>query len=112
MKSAAAQSILMSPEIETLFPEEDDIPEQHRIHQPIRQNYYLIGGELRNWEGLLQEVHSPLRIRTATGIRQQLLGEAPLLTEAAALETLAVAVRAYSNGRGVWPTGWDDPSEP
>jgi len=86
-----------------IFPGEHDIPEQYRV-PPIRQNHYLIEGELRNWEGPLQEVHSPLRIRTATGNRQKLLGEAPLLTEAAALETLAVAVQAYANGRGAWPT--------
>ena len=57
----------MSPEIEALFPEEHQIPEQYRIRQPIRQNYYLIEGELRSWEGPLQEVHSPVRIRTADG---------------------------------------------
>jgi glyceraldehyde-3-phosphate dehydrogenase (NADP+) len=87
-----------------LFPAEDDIPGQYRIRKPIRQNYYLIKGELRSWGGPLQEVRSPLRIRNATGSRQKLLGKTPLLTEAAALETLAVAVQAYSNGRGVWPT--------
>ncbi|HXE95854.1 MAG TPA: NADP-dependent glyceraldehyde-3-phosphate dehydrogenase [Dongiaceae bacterium] len=94
----------MIPAIEALFPEEQQIPEQCRIAQPVRQDYYLIDGELRSWDGALQEVLSPVRIRSAGGSRQHRVGEAPLLTEAAALETLAVAVRAYSNGRGVWPT--------
>src|SRR6185369_6528502 len=94
----------MINKIDALFPEEHQIPEQYRIVQPVRQNYYLIQGELRSWEGALQEVRSPVRIRTAAGSEQKLIGEAPLLTEAAALETLEVAARAYSNGRGVWPT--------
>ena len=94
----------MIHKIDALFPEEHQIPEQYRILQPVRQNYYLIQGELRRWEGPLQEVFSPVWIHTAAGSQQKLVGEAPLLTEAAALETLEVAARAYSNGRGFWPT--------
>ena len=94
----------MIPKIEALFPDEQQIPEQYRIEQPLRQDCYLIDGELRRWEGALQDVCSPVSVRTAAGNRQKLLGAAPLLTEEAALETLDVAVRAYSNGRGVWPT--------
>ncbi|MFA7405847.1 MAG: NADP-dependent glyceraldehyde-3-phosphate dehydrogenase [Pelobacteraceae bacterium] len=98
------KALLMIPAIEALFPEDQQIPEQFRIEQPIRQDSYLIDGELRRWEGPAQEVLSPVWIRTANGNQQKLLGTAPLLTEAAALETLEVAVRAYSNGRGAWPT--------
>lgn len=94
----------MQSDIEALFPEEEQIPEQYRIWQPIRQNYYLIDGELRRWDGAQQEVYSPIWKLTPAGKKQKLVGEAPMLTEAAALETLAVAVRSYSNGRGVWPT--------
>lgn len=94
----------MSLEIEALFPEENQIPKLYRNWQPIRQDYYLIDGNLRMWEGALQEVFSPICIRTATGCHQKMVGEAPQLTETAALEALAVAVRAYSNGRGLWPT--------
>lgn len=90
--------------IKSLFPEECDIPEHYRLAQPIRQDYYLTQGELRSWSGPLQQVFSPVRIRTAAGIDQKLLGEVPLMTETAALETLGVAVKAYSNGRGEWPT--------
>ena len=90
--------------IEALFPEEQQIPDQCRIRQPRRQDYYLIDGELRTWDGPLQEVLSPVRVSTATGKQQQLIGAAPLLSEAAALEALGVAVRTYCNGRGVWPT--------
>jgi glyceraldehyde-3-phosphate dehydrogenase (NADP+) len=94
----------MIPEIEALIPEEQQIPELYRISQPIRQDCYLIDGRLRSWQGAMQEVRSPVWIRTSAGNRQKLVGEAPLLTEEAALEALEVAVQAYSNGRGVWPT--------
>ena len=94
----------MTSKIEAFFPEENQIPEQYRNWRPIRQNYYLIEGELRVWNEPLEEVRSPVWIRTPSGREQKLLGEAPLLTEAAALETLSVAAGAYSNGRGIWPT--------
>ncbi len=90
--------------IEALSPAEHQIPEQYRIRQPIKQDYYLIQGELRSWKGALQKVSSPIWIHTPSGSQQQLIGEAPLLTEAVAFEILGVAVQAYSNGRGVWPT--------
>ena len=94
----------MTDTIDALFPEEGQIPEQCRILKPIRQEQYLIDGELRPWGGPLQEIYSPVRVRSAAGTSQKLVGEAPRLTGEAALEALAVAVRAYSNGRGVWPT--------
>ena len=103
-ESNSHESYHMPRKIEALFPEENQIPEQYRNWQPIRQDFYLIDGELRRWEGPLQEVLSPVCIRTAAGCMQKLVGEAPLLTETAALETLAVAARAYANGRGAWPT--------
>jgi glyceraldehyde-3-phosphate dehydrogenase (NADP+) len=90
--------------IDTLFPREQRIPEQYRIIDPLRQDYYLSNGVLQHWDGPLQEVLSPVWVESKNGCRQQLVGETPLLTPAAALETLAVAVTAYDNGRGVWPT--------
>ncbi|NTV48615.1 MAG: NADP-dependent glyceraldehyde-3-phosphate dehydrogenase [Geobacteraceae bacterium] len=89
---------------DALFPDENQLPKQYRNWQPTRQDYYLIDGNLRRWEGAMQEVYSPVCTRTAKGCQQKLIGVAPQLTETAALEALAVAVRAYSNGRGVWPT--------
>ena len=84
--------------------EAGEIPAEYRIDTPIRQDYYLVGGELRPWDGALQEVLSPVQGRAGASAQRQLVGEAPLLSEAAALDTLDQAVRAYDNGRGVWPT--------
>lgn len=94
----------MIDKIDALFPEEPQIPEQFRIPTPIMQECYLIDGELRTWTGPFQEVVSPIAIRTPAGSQHKVIGTAPLLSEGAALEILSVAVRAYSNGRGVWPT--------
>ena len=96
----------MKQSIASLSPAEDEIPAEYRITEMIRQDYYLIGGELRRWEGPLQEVLSPVQLQApgnATPVRKR-IGEAPLLSVAAALESLDVAVGAYDNGRGTWPT--------
>ena len=90
--------------IKSLFPDESGIPPQYRIEDPIRQDYYLIDGELRLWDGPMQEVLSPVLVKQGDSSARKVIGAAPLLTPAAALETLDVALRAYENGRGVWPT--------
>ncbi|HIJ96273.1 MAG TPA: NADP-dependent glyceraldehyde-3-phosphate dehydrogenase [Desulfuromonadales bacterium] len=87
-----------------LFPDTDQIPEQYRIDTPIRQVYYLIDGVLRAWGGPLQDVFSPVFTSQAAGGKPCLIGQVPLLDEAAVREALAVAVRSYQNGRGEWPT--------
>lgn len=81
-----------------------EIPETFRIPAPMCQDYYLIDGELRRWEGSRQEVLSPVQMLTDAEPVRTRIGEAPLLTVEAALESLDVSVRAYDNGRGVWPT--------
>ncbi len=98
------ESYFMINNIKALFQDEKQLPDHFINWQPIKQNYYLINGELRIWDGMLQDVRSPVRVHTASGKQQKLVGEAPLLSEAAALEILGVAVLAYSNGRGIWPT--------
>ncbi|BCS53614.1 NADP-dependent glyceraldehyde-3-phosphate dehydrogenase [Geobacter sp. SVR] len=95
----------MQKRIAGLFPEAQDIPAAYRIDAPIRQDSYLVNGQLRTWSGPLQEIRSPIRVRAGHGAGQPLLlGEVPLLDEAAAREALSVAVQAYDNGRGTWPT--------
>ena len=94
----------MKQTIASLSTAEEEIPESYRIQAPIRQDYYLIDGELRHWDGPLQEVLSPVQVRKGDTTARKLIGRAPLLSVAAALESLDVAVRAYDNGRGTWPT--------
>ncbi|HET6422013.1 MAG TPA: NADP-dependent glyceraldehyde-3-phosphate dehydrogenase [Geobacteraceae bacterium] len=94
----------MKETIETLFPDERSIPGEYRINEPICQDYYLVDGELRHWKGPLREVLSPVWVKSGESLSRKLLGVSPLLDAAAAMEALDVAVRAYDNGRGVWPT--------
>jgi glyceraldehyde-3-phosphate dehydrogenase (NADP+) len=86
------------------FPEPNNIPQQFRIETPLQQHVYLINGELRRWEGPLQEIQSPLLINGPEGPFRKVLGVVPSLSPDAALEVLEGSVMAYANGRGIWPT--------
>ncbi|GFO59269.1 NADP-dependent glyceraldehyde-3-phosphate dehydrogenase [Geomonas silvestris] len=94
----------MKESLAALFPAEAEIPEAFRIPAPLTQDYYLINGELRRWSGPLQEILSPVQLSGAGAPAAKLIGAAPLLSVEAAREALEVAARAYSNGRGEWPT--------
>ncbi|MBC7472831.1 MAG: NADP-dependent glyceraldehyde-3-phosphate dehydrogenase [Candidatus Sericytochromatia bacterium] len=83
-----------------MFPSQ--IPEQFRLNKVIKQNEYLINGKLHKWEGEMQNVYSPVYIKTDSGLEQQLIGHYPLLTEKEAMQALESASQAYNQGRGEW----------
>jgi glyceraldehyde-3-phosphate dehydrogenase (NADP+) len=85
-------------------PDVEGIPAEFRLEATIRQTEYLVGGELRRWAGESEDVVSPLPVEGPEGPRPKLLGSYPRLDEAAAMEALDAAVRAYDQGRGAWPT--------
>lgn len=88
-----------------LFPRETEVPEALRLGPPIRQQTYLVNGELRNWRGSTQSVYSPVWIRDAAGTPQRIeIGSYPLIAEREADEALDAAIHAYADGRGTWPT--------
>jgi glyceraldehyde-3-phosphate dehydrogenase (NADP+) len=86
------------------FPETGSIPEEVRLETPLDQHEYLLDGELRHWEGPMQEVLSPVCLRGPDGPTPVVLGHYPLLTPEEALQALEAASRAYDQGRGAWPT--------
>ena len=90
--------------IESVFPQVSDIPAclQHEI--PFAQTGYLINGEIRQWEGPLQQVLSPVWVNINGVPRPFPIGTYPLLSEKEALQALEAATTAYDHGRGVWPT--------
>lgn len=94
----------LSEKILRIFPEARDIPDSCRVEQPIEQREYLVNGELRQWTGPVQEVLSPIFIKSSGGFTQKVLGAYPLLGEAEALEALAAARQAYGQGHGLWPS--------
>lgn len=80
--------------------DESQIPQDVRWVEPVVQEEYLVGGELRRWTGPMQDISSCVFV----GGKPQFLGRHPKLTEKEALEALDAAVRAYDSGRGPWPT--------
>jgi glyceraldehyde-3-phosphate dehydrogenase (NADP+) len=89
---------------QSLFPAPEEIPAGFRAAGPVHQTEYLIDGELRRWQGPMQEVVSPICLNGSSGPQAVKLGSYPLLTSAVAMEALTAAVKAYDCGRGPWPT--------
>ncbi|WP_243369644.1 NADP-dependent glyceraldehyde-3-phosphate dehydrogenase [Geotalea sp. SG265] len=87
-----------------LFPAEADIPAAYGLPEPVEMDRFLLNGELRHWEGPMQEVYSPVCVRQDTGLSRKMIGRFPLMAEGDALAALAAAVEAYDSGRGRWPT--------
>lgn len=94
----------MSHQLACVFPEENAIPDHLKIRQPIEQREYLINGELKTWTGNLNPVLSPVCLREGKELKQQVIGQTPLLTTKESLEALDAAVKAYDLGHGHWPT--------
>ena len=90
--------------IQSIFPEEKDIPRQFKLTAEVIQKEYLVNGELRSWDGPMHQALSPICIRDSSTVQQKPLGRFPLLTEEESLGTLGAAINAYDNGRGPWPT--------
>jgi len=90
--------------VAAVFPTPGRVPPAHRPGKAIEQRQYLLGGELRTWEGPLREVLSPLRVRVGSTLRRRRLGAYPLLTGEESMAALAAAGAAYDHGRGAWPT--------
>ena len=90
--------------LEKKFPNQEEIPEAYRFKSPIHTKKYLIGGEMREWNGAMQDVESPIFIEDKGTYVRQYLGSYPLIGKHEAIEALGAAEKAYNNGRGEWPT--------
>jgi glyceraldehyde-3-phosphate dehydrogenase (NADP+) len=90
-------------ELNGLFVEESQIPAEYRIEE-LHQREYLVNGEMKQWDGEVSEVYSPVCIPGPDGLQRKLIGSYPLGTEKEAMEALEAAEAAYNNGRGEWPT--------
>ncbi len=86
------------------FPSPAAIPPDVALAAPVHQRDYLLGGEIRRWDGPVQEVLSPICEETPAGPRPRVIGSFPLFSEADALAALDAAAAAWDNGRGAWPT--------
>ena len=87
------------------FPSAEAIPSEAQVDASPYASRWLCNGEIRTWAGPSQDVVSPICVRGSDGALQQaVIGRAPLLDGAAALEALAAARAAWAEGRGAWPT--------
>ena len=75
------------------------IPEPFRIHQPLDLNHYLVGGEIKTWNGPVIEVNSTIS-STQEGDKTY-LGSIPDIDEKAGMEALYSARAAYDLGKGL-----------
>jgi acyl-CoA reductase-like NAD-dependent aldehyde dehydrogenase len=92
-----------SEALTSLFVEENQIPEAFRI-EPVHQREYLCNGEMKKWDGPVQEVYSPIYTTQSGELKRVLLGSYPIMSHKEAMESLDAAVKAYDNGLGEWPT--------
>ncbi len=78
------------------------IPEKYQISEQIHQRTYLVDGELKPWKGNVTEVFSTLS--STETYSHTVLGSIPDLGEAEAMEALEGSLKAYDQGKGIWPT--------
>ncbi|MEY2760479.1 MAG: Glyceraldehyde-3-phosphate dehydrogenase [Bacteroidota bacterium] len=90
--------------LQNLFPSAGQIPKEYDLTHPIEQKEYLVNGEMRQWKGKTQDVWSPIYVKTDKGFEQKRIGSYPITDAADAMEVLYAGVKAYSNGRGEWPS--------
>jgi glyceraldehyde-3-phosphate dehydrogenase (NADP+) len=77
------------------------IPEKYSIN-PIEADQYLIDGELVTWNGKKAEVNST--ISSTQDYKPTYIGSVPELEEAQANDALNASLKAYDQGKGLWPT--------
>ena len=90
--------------IQNIFPSINEIPSNMDIPEQHEQQLYLLEGELKKWDGHVQDIFSPVFIKENDVLVRKRLGSYPLLGEKESLEALASAQKAYNIGRGEWPT--------
>ena len=80
--------------INQIFPPVSEVPVEIDLPESLEQRQYLVNGELRGWDGPMQEVYSPIYLKGPGGISRKFLGRYPLLGEAEALQVLEAALHS------------------
>ena len=84
----------VTDKLANIFPNESEIPSEYAYGEPVHQKEYLVNGEIKIWNGAVQDIFSPVCIQTANGTEQKFLGTTPLLTEVEATDALNAAIGA------------------
>ncbi|KXS11760.1 aldehyde dehydrogenase [Gonapodya prolifera JEL478] len=87
-------------ELDGCFLDKADATQPKPPYRPLEK--YLINGILREWNGPVSDVFSPIRYRGSS--EKIKLGTYPLLSGKDALEILDSAHKAYNYGHGEWPS--------
>lgn len=95
---------MQESEIKNVFESATAAPENMNIKHELEQKVYLVGGELKKWQGPVQDVFSPVCVKEGNQYVRKRLGSFPVLTENESMEALQAAQSAYDLGRGEWPT--------
>ena len=75
-------------ELQAMFVAEEQIPAEHQIEE-IHQREYLVNGEMRQWDGEVSEVYSPVCIPGPDGaLKRKLIGTYPVCGEYEAMEAM------------------------
>jgi glyceraldehyde-3-phosphate dehydrogenase (NADP+) len=91
-------------DLESIFVEESQIPQEFLLPEQIIQREYLSNGEMKKWDGEVSEVSSPVCVQTSEGLKRKVIGAFPVCGTKEAMEALDAAMAAYDSGRGEWPT--------
>lgn len=86
------------------FPTSAELPKEFSTDLILEQKHYLVNGTLKEWNGLTENVFSPVCINNDGQIKRFRLGSYPLLGEKESFEAQEAALHAYNQGRGEWPT--------
>jgi glyceraldehyde-3-phosphate dehydrogenase (NADP+) len=95
---------MQESEIKNVFESATSAPDNMNIKHELEQKVYLVGGELKKWDGPVQDVYSPVCVKEGNQYVRKRLGSFPVLTENESMEALQAAQSAYDLGRGEWPT--------
>jgi glyceraldehyde-3-phosphate dehydrogenase (NADP+) len=91
-------------DIAGLFPSMESIPAPFRLLEGREYKQYLVDGKVLTWDGPCTDIFSPVCVQTPDGLKRPVVGQVPAMDEAAAIDALNCAVRAWNHGRGLWPT--------
>jgi len=93
----------MKLELQNVFPSEDEIPSDFMLPEEVNQREFLCDGEMITWHGEVNDVYSPICVKSADGINRKRIGSYPLATVEESQKALDAAVKAYDYGKGEWP---------
>jgi glyceraldehyde-3-phosphate dehydrogenase (NADP+) len=99
-----ADSSAVFARLQSAFPSPEQIPPEFRVDAKSYERQYLVGGEIRVWNGPFHEISSPICLRLDGSLARTIIGRVPQMDEAAAMAGLDAAEKAWDHGRGKWPT--------